>query len=238
MSYRVKHKEVRNDLILEALCSVSPDFVTGCFELSQEVIKAAPDDVIDELRNFQGWSAFVFGIPIKDQVLWVWHKQGDTRFLFANYILLKASQTIRAALNSTSIDSIDVLERFGESLAMVELGERAGLGTRGVNNLLLHPVHGAWLQVHALLINARLEYNLPLATPVCTNCGYCIPACPAKALEGGRFNAARCSTLVASHWLAKSKAFAVTADSYVECAECIISCPIGQKPEGIFEWVR
>lgn len=227
-----------NGAILHCLSKIDPNFVTGLFELTPEVISAAPDNAKDELETFKGWSMLVFALPIKDQALWIWHKAGQTRFLFANYILMRGSQAIQEMLTAAGINSVDVPSAFGERISMTALGERAGLGTRGLNNLLLHPEYGSWLQIHAILIGQKLAYNDPLPFSVCTECNNCISACPAKALEPDHFYNNRCSLLVASPWLSRSKAIALTQDSYIECAECITSCPIGQQPEGLFTWRR
>jgi len=227
-----------NGAILDSLSKINPYFVTGVFALTREVISASPDKAKDDLESFEGWSMFVFALPINDQALWIWHKAENTRLLFANYVLMRASQSIQEMLGAADVDSVDVPSRFGERLSMTVLGERAGLGTRGLNNLLLHPEYGSWLQIHAILINQKLAYNEPLAFSVCTECNNCISACPAKALEPDHFYSNRCSVLVASPWLSRSKAIALTQDSYIECAECITSCPIGQEPEGLFAWQR
>jgi ferredoxin len=227
-----------NRALLDCLSNICPDFITGAFELTGEILSEVPAAIRNELAEFKGWSVFVFALPIKDEAFWIWHKAGDTRLLFANYFLLKASLATQEMLKDSGVGSIDVASAFGEKISMTELGERAGLGTRGLNNLLLHPVYGSWLQIHALLINQKLQVTERLDYSVCTKCNKCISACPAKALEPERFHRNRCSMLVASPWLPRSRALALTENSYIECAECITSCPIGQEPERLFAWQR
>lgn len=73
--------------------------------------------------------------------------------------------------------------------------EEAGLGRRGVNDLVLHPEHGAHLGFTAVITNMPLVPDEPLAenpcpTPFCENAFEhagitpCMAACPVDALDG------------------------------------------------------
>jgi epoxyqueuosine reductase QueG len=216
-----------------------PDVVSGVFWLTSEILAKAPETPRECLSGYVGWAVLVFAIPIRDEVLWVWHKQDGNRTLFANGILAQTADRVQAFLTAENVASVDVPRTFARRISLTVLGELAGLGTRGINNLLLHPRHGSWLQLHALLVEEELPQDAPLHESVCISCLRCVAACPADALavEMGFF-AARCARLVASPWDSKSKAIALTANSYIECAECIASCPIGEQPERIFQWRR
>ncbi len=222
----------------EIVKNVIPDAVIGILTLAPEVIESAPPHVMELLDHYTNWSVLVYALPIKDQTLWVWHKHGEHRSLFANYILGVASTAIREALSDRGIASVDIPQAFDGRVSLIELGERAGLGTRGINDLLLHPEHGSWLQLHALLIDHDLANSKSFDYQVCIKCMKCVKACPAHALEADEFHAGRCARLVASFWNPRSRAVALTESSYIECAECILSCPIGEIPAGIFEWKR
>lgn len=222
--------------VRQTLSSISPAMVMGAFKLSTGDISSAPATTRTNLERFVDWTVIVFGLPITDQTLWVWHKTGERRFLFANFLLSEASKALNRALAGAGETCVDVVDVFGQELSMTELGVRAGLGTRGLNNLLLHPTYGAWMQLHAVFSRIDIPAAERLTESVCISCRSCFDACPAHALADGEFRAEACRVLVAAPWYAKSKAVALAENSYIECAECIRVCPIGRRPEGIFEW--
>lgn len=231
-------RSITTSHILEILTKTAPTSVASSFCLKDSILAEAPMEVHKYLSLYYDWSVFIYALPIVDQSLWLWHRLDDQRYLFANHILERAADLIRDQLLADGIESIDIARRFAGTVSLVELGVRSGLGSRGVNNLLLHPHFGSWIQLHALLIDCTMADNRPLNNDVCTKCGLCVKACPAEAVLGKNFFPERCSSLVASPWMPKSKAIALTANSYLECAECINSCPIGKSPEELFSWKR
>lgn len=74
-----------------------------------------------------------------------------------------------------TVDAAPVLER--------EWAIRAGLGWRGKNTLLLHPVHGPWVLLGELV----LDFEVPAWAPTpareatCGSCTRCLDACPTNA---------------------------------------------------------
>ncbi|WP_020592033.1 4Fe-4S binding protein [Kiloniella laminariae] len=222
---------------VDALIGVIPNAEVGSFRLSGEIIDEMPTSPAQKMRPYQESVVTCFAIPITEDSLWIWHKHGENRSLMANYVLGLAARSIidrLAALDNIKIEEITAL--VGQELSMVRLGELAGLGRRGWNNLLIHPEWGAWLQIHAVIGHMSAPLASELATDVCIHCGNCIRACPVKAVKPHRFNPVACSSVVAAPTRRKSKAIALTENSYIECRECIKSCPIGSAPEEIFEW--
>ena len=60
----------------------------------------------------------------------------------------------------------------------------AGLGTIGVNNLLIHPRYGPHIRFRAHLVDAPLDPSTPLDFEPCAGCDRpCLDICPAKALD-------------------------------------------------------
>ena len=80
-----------------------------------------------------------------------------------------------------------------------EWAVRAGLGWRGKNTLLVHPLYGSYVFLGELVLTAACDgYATPLASPSCGDCQRCVQACPnhAIALHGGRYriDARRCNS--------------------------------------------
>jgi len=223
-------------IVRQALEKVIPDVVWGSFGLNAQLLSRVPPEIVARLKEYVGWSVVAFAVPLTDDGLLVWHHHGDYRSLVANYVLERALLKVEQDLPESQV--VNLLALTDQKVSMTEIGQLAGLGTRGWNNLLVHPDYGPWLQIHALLVNCTLPYNGVLDDAVCTQCGQCIEACPVKALGNGTFNAYRCQSVVASPWKMKSKAVALTSRTYIECQACLAACPIGKKPEGLFEWKK
>ena len=65
------------------------------------------------------------------------------------------------------------------------MGEIAGIGWIGRNNLLVHPVFGAQVRYNTVLTDMPLEAGEPLETG-CGSCTACMQACPAEAIKAER----------------------------------------------------
>ena len=89
--------------------------------------------------------------------------------------------------------------------------ERAGLGSKGANEMILNPEYGANL-IFAILFTDCLK--LPLSEKidgVCIQCHRCWDACPGNALGPKGLNVKRCLPY-----------------SLRACQKCIDACPIGK----------
>ena len=81
-------------------------------------------------------------------------------------------------------------------LSLRHLAAEAGLGTIGLNMMLLTPRHGPRVYLSAVLTSARLEPDGPLLEPLCLgiSCGRCLLACPVDAGGLWALDKRRCST--------------------------------------------
>lgn len=90
------------------------------------------------------------------------------------HALLECGRRLDPAFDGRAfVDSAPVMDRYW--------AERAGLGWRGKNTLLLNRRLGSFLFLGELLVRAELEPDLP-GTDHCGTCTRCLDACPTGAL--------------------------------------------------------
>jgi epoxyqueuosine reductase len=142
-------------------------------------------------------------------------------------------------------------------LSLAHAAVEAGLGTLGLNLMLLTPEYGPRVMLGAVLTHAVLEADRPLAAPLCPGetCGRCLLACPADAIDQWRLDKARCAPLASPYGftylidhvermvsaddagrrdLLKSKESFMVWQSilrgvgvYSGCTRCVDVCPVG-----------
>jgi len=74
------------------------------------------------------------------------------------------------------------------------VAQLAGIGSRGISGLLVHPQFGAQVRYATVLTNAPVRTDIA-AEPFysyCKMCGACIDACPAQAIHHDRFDREAC----------------------------------------------
>ena len=81
-------------------------------------------------------------------------------------------------LSRSFVDSGPILER--------EVAQRAGLGWIGKHSNLINWEKGSWLFLAELLVDVKLETNLPFTRVDCGSCTICIEACPTEAIIAER----------------------------------------------------
>jgi epoxyqueuosine reductase QueG len=99
----------------------------------------------------------------------------------------------------------------------------AGLGTFGVNNMLLTPRYGPRVRFTSVLTTAELPADDMMTEELCTRCMRCARSCPAHAIEEGEYPRTltfkdRCTEHnigLASRYLSP-------------CGICIKVCPVGE----------
>jgi len=98
----------------------------------------------------------------------------------------------------------------------------AGLGTFGVNNMLLTPRYGPRVRFTSILTSANLPADPVMEGDLCIKCMRCVRSCPAGALEEGDYpqqltRKDRCT----EHNMSLSRRFVHP------CGICIKVCPVG-----------
>lgn len=152
-------------------------------------------------------------------------------------------------------------DRAGDSrgpLPLAHAAVEAGLGTLGLNLMLLTPEFGPRVMLGAVLTSAPLEPDRPLDRPLCLGepCGRCLLACPGDAILQWKLDKARCAPYASPYGFAylmdhlermvqappeaqglllKSKESFMAWQSilrgvgvYSGCTRCVDVCPVGQ----------
>jgi epoxyqueuosine reductase len=111
-----------------------------------------------------------------------------------NIQLMDISENIHQWLSSEGFISRDLhyyVERGGVFLKGAAV--LAGLGTIGVNNLLIHPEYGARIRFRAHLVDTPLVPSEPLDFDPCSGCYRpCLDACPEEGLNDSGYLTDRC----------------------------------------------
>jgi epoxyqueuosine reductase QueG len=137
--------------------------------------------------------AVVMGIRLADDVL-----EGITdrptplyfhHYRQANYFLDRAAFDVALLLQNAHYSALAVpasqvisKDPMRGLVCHRTLGWAAGLGRRGRNNLLVHPVYGARVRYVSVLTDAPLEAGKPDDSD-CGDCRECVKACPVGAIH-------------------------------------------------------
>lgn len=155
-------------------------------------------------------------------------------------------------------------DREGDTRAPLSLAHaavEAGLGTLGLNLMLLTPEFGPRVLLGAVLTSAELTPDRPLDRPLCLGeaCGRCLLACPADAIGQWKLDKRRCAPYASPYGFAylsehlerivttppetrvgllKSKESFMAWQSilrgvgvYSGCSRCVDVCPVGRDYE-------
>jgi epoxyqueuosine reductase len=110
----------------------------------------------------------------------------------------------------------------------------AGLGTIGMNNLLITPEFGPRVRLRALLLDAELEPAGPIDFAPCAGCAIpCRSVCPQKAFKDGAYSRALCNEQMkrdeANVVIGEEKQEKDLPSRYIRyCRACELACPVGK----------
>ena len=139
---------------------------------------------------------------IKDQptLLYKWHYRQANNLLdkMAFLVTKEIMEQGYRALPVPASQIIDWEQQLG-SVSHRTLGEAAGLGWRGRNNLLVNPKYGSQFRLVSILTNLPLSIDLKQGFQ-CGSCFACVKSCPAQALgnEARDYHLEKCYTKLTS----------------------------------------
>lgn len=117
-------------------------------------------------------------------------------FEAVNQILLQMGHKIARALESAGYESLGMgpeaaigdYPRLKGDLSHKHSAVLCGLGSFGLNNLLVTPEHRSRVRLASVITTAELDYDQPLPTHVCDQCQQCVKICPSGALDNWEGN--------------------------------------------------
>ncbi len=159
--------------------------------------------------------------------------------VIANYVVEDQYGPLAEALEQIA----EHLRQAGEQASVVlddnrlvdrAVAYRAGLGWFGRNTMLLHPKHGSWTVLGAVVTTAALPTSNQVVSDGCGTCRRCETACPTNALSSGPdesavLNANRCLAWLLQADGAFPREFRVAlGDRLYGCDDCQTTCPINE----------
>ncbi len=102
----------------------------------------------------------------------------------------------------------------------------AGLGTFGVNNVLLTPEYGPRVRLGSVFTAAELPPDPLMAEDLCTRCMRCVRMCPARALDERDYPQGLTDKSACTAYSAELNRRGISP-----CGVCIKVCPVGADRE-------
>ena len=104
-------------------------------------------------------------------------------YLMARHVELRYGKKAAPVLFSYPLNMGPGVMGLTGDLSLRHAAVAAGLGVFGRHNLVIHPRFGSRIVFTAVLTQLPLDSDPPVTEELCNNCGICVDACPAQALD-------------------------------------------------------
>lgn len=125
---------------------------------------------------------------------------------------------------------------FDDSIGIIDLrvaAVAAGLGVKGINDLVISPEYGPRIRFTAVFADADWRRDKPRCDYYCLNCTRCWGACPTGAIGPQGFDRSLCLAEFnpTPEMAARQREVQIypTPVTRLQCVACLTACPIGQR---------
>ena len=118
-------------------------------------------------------------------------------------------------------------------LPEVVLAQKAGLGSKGVNGLLITEKYGSWVFIGEIVTTLTLEPSKECKS-LCDGCNLRINACPSGALSDKGFNPERCLSAISQQkkpFTAEQEQLILNSGCAWGCDVCQVVCPKNRQAD-------
>ncbi len=168
--------------------------------------------------------AVLAGIVDQPTMLYKWHYR-QANNLLDRVAFLVTLDIMKLGFNALPIPASQIVDWEAQKGAVSHrtLGEAAGLGWRGRNNLLVNETYGSRIRLVSVLTDLPLKTDPSKSDQTCGSCKRCISLCPAGALDESpeQYDFDKCFNLLKN--LSKLRGIG----QYI-CGVCVKACP-GKK---------
>jgi len=175
-------------------------------------------------------TAILLGHHVTTEEEWQWYAgENHGEFCAADDHAKEICATMQLALEKRGFSTEVVPYPRESGLQFRFVAQAAGAGAIGTNAFLLHPAWGPWIHLRVLATEAPVRHKRAGGrVQVCTDCGACVSACPAGAIQENIFDGLLCR----KHRRAKGEYTPVGPQRELRyCMICAQCCPIGDKPK-------
>jgi len=211
----------------------------GAWDNDALVSKMIPRDERPKALMNGARSVIVIGIPTQRTILATAPSAYYTEhYRTLNSMLDHAAQRIAMELNILGYDAMFVSRDGYQGIEGLRKDPSsffshrhsaylAGLGTFGMNNMLLTEKNGPRIRFTSVITTAELRCGRPMKKQLCTKCMRCTNECPENAVPSGAYpesitDKRKCVEYSA---ILRSKGCS-------PCGRCIFVCPVGNDTDG------